>query len=123
MSWFFYEDNPPNLRVFDSIDFIVDRVDRVSYSFLREFPYPLQSLYLIRVEGVRVYKRGSQTMRRRAVFEYKGIEYDLPLTDPMFKELKDDILEDKYLCVSLGEPFYGDSSDDGFCYKIVAAII
>ncbi len=67
----------------------------------------------------------------RAIFKYNGIEYDLPITDPIIRDeyesyqpgsyqLKD---KDIYLCLSIGEPFQPPGSESYFCYKLVAAII
>lgn len=115
-----YVDNPPHLWFFYE-----NNSDRVPFSLLKDFPYHLCSLYLIWVDEVKVYKRSGRAMRRRAVFEYKGIVYDLSLTDPAFKHLEGErVFKDRYLCVSLGEPYdFDDFLSESFCYKIVAAII
>ncbi len=59
----------------------------------------------------------------RISFEYNSIEYDLPITDPVFRyqyaENKNTLMEidQIYLCVSLGIPW------EGWHYKLVAGII
>jgi hypothetical protein len=59
----------------------------------------------------------------RISFEYNGTEYDLPITDPVFR---DHYAENKntlkgvnqvYLCVSLGIPW------EGWYYKLAAGIM
>ena len=58
----------------------------------------------------------------RAGFEHHGTYYDLPITDPIFRErLLDnphelDDREDIYLCVSIGIPW------EGWHYKLVAGV-
>jgi hypothetical protein len=68
---------------------------------------------------------GSFGQRRvRAHFEYSGVPYILAVTDPIAeraflrKANGDYVLADAMISVSLGEPF-----DDGYCYKLVTAII
>ncbi|WP_010605684.1 dual OB domain-containing protein [Pseudoalteromonas maricaloris] len=73
------------------------------------------SLYLVKVTGLQLYTNDDK--KRRASFSYKGVAYDLAVTDPKF----DDIVREKrkindILCVSLGE------EHKGYCYKLVAAI-
>lgn len=74
-----------------------------------------QSLYLIQVEGLRLYNKDDG--KRRAFFTYKSITYDLAVTDPKFDEIVKDNRElNQILCVSLGE------EHNGYCYKLVATI-
>jgi hypothetical protein len=77
----------------------------------------------VHVEGAGV--GGSFGQRRvRAHFEYSGVPYILAVTDPITeraflrKANGDYVLASAMICVSLGEPFA-----DGYCYKVVAAII
>jgi len=84
------------------------------------------SLLLIRPRNLEILVRDEQTKRKiRAKFDFQEISYTLVITDPIIEEkfnkkrqgiyrLKSNEL---YLCVSLGEPF------EGYCYKLVAAII
>jgi len=78
------------------------------------------SLFLIKVDKIKLYLKDrslfSKPPQRRGVFRYNGIVYDLPLTDPDFEYLKEGILENKYLIISLGEPYKGK------CYKIIAKV-
>lgn len=74
-----------------------------------------QSLYLVKVEGLSLYY--TQDNKRRASFQYKGIDYDLAVTDPKFDGIQSGSEEiNGVLCVSLGENY------NDFCYKLVAAI-
>jgi hypothetical protein len=77
----------------------------------------------VHVEGVGV--GGSFGQRKvRAHFDYAGVPYTLAVTDPITeraflrKANGDYALADAMICVSLGEPF-----EDGYCYKLVAAVI
>jgi len=68
---------------------------------------------------------GSQWAKQgvRGNFSYRGVEYNLRITDPTVEYLfrskgdGDYRLNDVYLCVSLTEPF-----DDNRCHKLVAAV-
>ena len=85
------------------------------------------SLAFVRVDDlrIRVYDGGFGQVKRevRAIFDYQGVIHNLKVTDPAYERhylrKRDGIynLEDGRLTVSLAEPF------DGFCYKLVAAII
>jgi len=79
------------------------------------------SLFLIRVDEIRLYWKDrsmyNKTPQRRAKFWYNEIEYDLPVTDLRFENMQEQILYDKFLVISLGEPY------EGYCYKIIASII
>ena len=66
--------------------------DRVSGSFLSKRPKH-QSLYLIRPKNFRVelsvrqfFDNPNPTSRRRARFSYRGQDYEMNLTDPVFNE-------------------------------------
>jgi hypothetical protein len=67
---------------------------------------------------------GNPRRRVRADFRHAGVNYSLVVTDPVAEGAllaKPDAqyqLEDTYLCVSLGE-----AHTDGWCYKLVAAVI
>lgn len=74
-----------------------------------------QSLYLVQVDNVELYKNGQD--KRRISFEYNNIEYDLAVTSKNFDQIHDnDEAIQNILCISLGEPY------QGFCYKLVAGI-
>ncbi|MBI5427046.1 MAG: hypothetical protein HZA02_02070 [Nitrospinae bacterium] len=66
---------------------------------------------------------GNPRRRVRASFEYHNEYYDLVVTDPVVEEeflARTDSnypLSDAYLCISLGEIY------EGYCYKLVAAVI
>jgi hypothetical protein len=108
------------------------RTDRISHAQLTAKPPPA-SLYIIRPEGLRIrlYTQAYKP-RRQALFRYRGVTYDLPITDPVIDEkcfgripkqgsppldfplpCGDDCL----ICVSLTGDFQGHH------YKIVATIL
>lgn len=103
----------------------IDRIspnDRVDYHLIKSRKFKIyQSLYLIKVDKIHIYWKDRSEFgfnpQRRGRFRYNGIIYDLAITDPNFKEFKEQYLYDKILCVSLGENL------DGYCYKIIASII
>jgi len=107
--------------------------DRVSPQYLRETTAP--SLYLIRPETFQIYVRqdtfnGKRTKKRRGIFTYRGIQYDLGLTDPKMDKkylqnlstLSDGPVKGPEkvlaLCISLTPVF----QNTGFHYKLVAAV-
>jgi hypothetical protein len=67
---------------------------------------------------------GNPRRRVRANFTYQGVKYSIVITDPIAERTflaKPDgrhPLRSTYLCVSLGEAY-----TDGYCYKLVAAVI
>ena len=113
-----------------------ERGDRVSPAYLKKSP-PDQSLYLIRVPSIRARFEwnewdGRYKQRRRALFTYRGVDYELNITDPEFSERYRDQFPAKgspaktftvtpangcYLCVSLAPEF------NCYHYKVVATII
>ena len=109
--------------------------DRVSRGHLTAHP-PGQSLYVVRPEEPRLVLEteagpGHPKKRRRCLFRYAGLDYDLALTDPKASEpyerripppgappLVIPLFADRtLLCVSLARPF------NGHHYKLVAAVI
>jgi hypothetical protein len=113
-----------------------ERVDRVSPEYLRKAP-PDQSLYLIHIPSIQARFEwnewdGRYKQRRRALFAYRGLNYELNITDPEFSERYRAQFPAKgqlaktftvtppngcYLCVSLAPEF------NGYHYKVVATII
>jgi hypothetical protein len=101
--------------------------DRVTVEDADGFDY---SLRLIRVDDLvlRVFAPGSAfgnpKRRVQGGFTYLGVEYRVWVTDPATEReylAKDDGehgLGECYLTISLGE-----RSDDGYCYKLIAAVI
>jgi len=74
-----------------------------------------QSLYLVNVQNLNLFLDGT---KRRASFVFKGVNYNLPVTDPNFSRLANGEIEhNNYLCVSLGEEYNGRH------YKIVATVL
>ena len=65
------------------------------------------------------------TRRARADFWYQKTHYNFAITDPIAEQVflsldgAEHSLNDAYLCLSLSEPFKGD----GYCHKVVEAII
>lgn len=90
--------------------------DRVPYSMIQTGLFRInQSLYLVRVENLNLYKTDDD--RRRASFNYNGIEYNLAVTDPNFDRILQNNPDlNSILCISLGEQYNGN------CYKLVATI-
>ena len=74
-----------------------------------------QSLYLIRVDQLKLFIEASK--KRRASFVYNGDAYELPVTDPGFSSFYNGEKQPfGMICISLGEEF------NGYCYKLVATI-
>jgi hypothetical protein len=111
------------------------RGDRISIDALKALKCG-RSLYLIQVSRLRLQLgwrsyQNKQSRRRRALFEYRGQDYDFSLTDPRMdkytspfpkpedgtKTIKVDSGGECLLCVSLTPPF------QGYHYKIVATVI
>lgn len=112
-----------------------EQSDRISSAALQRDP-PAQSLYLIHVPSVRVRfgwtRRGDRyTKRQRAIFSYRGSEYEIEITDPVFLHHHRKAIPKKgaptnqfevagkeglHLCVSLAPAFRG------FHYKLAATI-
>lgn len=102
--------------------------DKVSYEDIEKGHVIItQSLFLIKVNNpeVIVITNIMNNKRIRIRFVYKGINYNLAVTDPSvweefsYRDIGEyQLNETKYLCISLGEAF-----NDGFCYKLVAAIL
>ena len=109
--------------------------DRVSHGYLAAHP-PGQSLYVVRPEEARLVLgtepgAGHPKRRRRCLFRYAGLDYDLALTDPKASEPYErrfpppgaaprvvPLPADRtLLCVSLARPF------NGHHYKLVATVI
>lgn len=88
------------------------------------------SLYFLMLAnvGVRVFAPGtdvgSRKRRVQVVFRFKGIPYKLWVTDPVIERIYlqkpdgDYRVGECYATISLGEPH-----TDGYCYKLVAALI
>ena len=79
-----------------------------------------QSLYLVKVDNLQLTKTGDG--KRRAIFNYANISYDLPVTDPNFDTLLANPQYQQILCVSLGEKYDPAGGNNYSCYKIVATI-
>ncbi len=83
------------------------------------------SLLLIKPDTISI-KVASEfnKVKVRAEFTFNGQKYRIVVTDPTIesfyktKSIGDyPLLEETYLCISLGEPF------NGYCYKLVASVI
>ena len=94
-------------------------------------PFFKNSLYFIKPKGIRIIvskeeRRADNPKRKvRAEFQYNGIIYIFPITDPRIENMylrgKDGIFDLKknniFFCVSIGLPY------KGFCYKFIASLI
>lgn len=119
-------DAPPILWINDSST-IRGRNDRVTLADAGQFDCSLCLLNLPMLT-IRVFVPGADfgnpKRRVQAAFEYKSIEYRLWVTDPVIEReylaKSDGVYAVGECCVtvSLGEP-----DKDGFCYKLVAALI
>ena len=89
--------------------------DRVSFEIINKKLNIKQSLYLVKVEKLKLFFTGEN--KRRAEFYFNGINYNLAVTDPKFDHLINDHEKiNDVLCISLG------SNWEGNCYKLVAGI-
>lgn len=106
---------------------ISKKISMVNFELIKSEDIKIdQSLYLIKINKIHIYwkDRGIHSKKqRRGKFAYKNLIYDLAITDPKFKDFEEKDLFDKYLCISLGEKFYNEYSDQYECYKIIAAIL
>ena len=87
------------------------------------------SLYLIQLDKMKVHvlrqhtSTGGSIHKVRGEFKYRGVDYNLKITDPYadehFRVQGDGVypVEQCYLTLSLGEPF------QGACYKLIAGIV
>lgn len=102
-----YEDAPADL--WGNGDSVSDRDIRSRAIVIR------QSLYLIEVGDLRLYKTPYD--KRRVSFDYNSQHYDLASTCPSYDKYHDGtMVPNGFICVSLGEDYQGDH------YKIVATI-
>lgn len=110
--------------------------DRVGQQWLMAHP-PAQSLYLIRPERLCLRLEhfipifGQPLRKYRAIFRYRGVDYNLSLTDPRIRQrcaqefpapgyhqtIELDKAARYYLCISLARAW------NGCHYKLVAALI
>lgn len=112
-----YKIEPADLpQYLDSPDDLWGENDRVDYEKIQRGNIQIyQSLYLVKVDSLELDKNSFQ--KRRAIFTYNKIQYNLAVTDPNF----DNLIQNKtdlqgILCISLGEEFKEN------CYKLVATI-
>jgi len=90
--------------------------DRVLFNQIKTGAVTISnSLCLVKVESLKLYTCSDN--KRRCSFIYKGFNYDLAATDPMFdKLLSTSAVLQGVLCISLGEEYHG------YCYKLVVSI-
>jgi hypothetical protein len=119
------EDDPPTLWTNGSSS-SGGMNDRVAATVAAEWPC---SLYLLRLDDLALHVSshaadGSFRWRLQASFTHRDVPYRLSVTDPeietacLAREDGTYRMGRAYATVSLGEPFR-----DGFCYKLVAALI
>jgi hypothetical protein len=103
-------------RYLDHPDDLWGAGDRVVFDKIKTGAVTISnSLCLIKVESLKLYKCSDD--KRRCSFIYKGFDYNLAATDPMFdKLLSSSPVLQGILCISLGEEYHG------YCYKLVASI-
>jgi hypothetical protein len=119
-------DDPPELWTNDSSSYN-GRFDRVSLEQANDLS---GSLYLLAVSDLTAHVFapgayfGNPKRRVQGRFCHRGVEYHLWITDPRvtsaFLNQPDGTYEigECLITVSLGEPY-----DDGYCYKLIAAVI
>jgi hypothetical protein len=98
--------------------------DCISQEEAAEFTH---SLLLLKPDGFSVEigtNPWQQKRTYRGEFRYKGVHYNLSVTDPRAREVYGNSpgshpLADVYICVSLTEPY----EQDGRCHKLVAAVM
>tara|TARA_Y100000992_G_scaffold300156_1_gene268236 strand:- start:4201 stop:4821 length:621 start_codon:yes stop_codon:yes gene_type:complete len=89
--------------------------DRVSIEMINKKLNIKQSLYLVKVEKLKLFF--TEENKRRAEFCFNGINYNFAVTDPKFDHLINEPKKiNDILCISLG------SNYEGNCYKLVAGI-
>jgi hypothetical protein len=99
--------------------------DRVPSRLLAQ---EVSSLALIEPENFELHaidevQNGNTSRKYRGSFSFKGIDYNLSVTDPWVskkwkdKDAGDYTFEDTIICVSLGEEF------SGYSYKLIASVI
>ena len=102
-------------------------MDKVDYSLVGEGLDVSQSLYLLKVQDLtcfygHYYCEGRRILRWQAHFCYKDTGYTLVITDDKFtkrldREKKYPVKISNHLVISLSDVY------QGFCYKLVAAIL
>lgn len=109
-----FEDKVDNLWLYGNFN----KNDKISFDLIKNNQIIIKnSLSLIWVDKLEIFLIKSNSHKKRGVFKYNNIEYNLAITDPNFENNNQKIFENVYLCISLGEPF------NGFCYKLIACII
>jgi len=95
--------------------------DRVPELHARGFSESLGLIYVINPKLVVEQKRYRQQLR--ILFKHEGISFNLAVTDRqaereyLNRQGTEHLLPRAYICVSLGEPYYG------YCYRLAACII
>ena len=111
----------------DDLSYFLDTPDdlwgegkSVSYAQIKSGAIKIrQSLYLIQADNLQLKMING---KRRAIFNYADINYDLPVTDPNFANKLARPGNQQILCVSLAEKYDPCGGDNYSCYKVVASI-
>ena len=108
----------------DEPELLGTKTNKVTQAQIQRHP-PSASLALIKVERPHfaVVKSSFNRTQRRARFEYRGVEYDLPITfefDLPQGEQRHRSNSEWYFTISLGEPW---EEQGGACYKLVACAL
>ncbi|MDG6404130.1 hypothetical protein QCD79_29345 [Pseudomonas quasicaspiana] len=118
-------DNPPKLWADSKDDGYWGVNDRLPGSTLVD---PISTLYLIQPEDVTIRAKaegerwGNNELRIRAFFTYNGIKYGLIVTDPIYKARFDKAGEYEGTEITFFTVSLGEVDDNGFAYKLVAAV-
>ena len=115
-----FTDEPNLLWNGSESDIVNDRIKLIDVEKLRIS----ESLFFICVDEVTIVMAHKYRKQLRAIFNYKSINYNLSVTDLVYRQKHSETpigheekLSKCYLTVSLGLSYKGD------CYKLVAAII
>lgn len=99
------------------------KTDRVTQEYLAAKP-PQQSLYLLQLQDATISRNGKKYRLR---FAYKGVSYDLAITDPLVTKIVGAepvvIVRKGLACVSIAPPFLNQYDGKMYHYKLTAMVI
>lgn len=111
-------ENPDNLWLQPGV-----KTDRVTQEYLAANP-PQQSLYLFQLQNATISGNGR---KYRLQFAYKGVSYDLAITDPLVTKITGAeplaIIRKGLACVSIAPPFLNKYDGKMYHYKLTAMVI
>jgi hypothetical protein len=120
-------------------------LDRLEWDYLQQNPLQ-SSLCLIRPQTIQwkiTTKAHSNQRKFRAIFSLQQVQYDLAITDPIWRNQLDLLPDGEYtseniikilelqnfnpqrflLTISLSEPFQSSEREPMYCFKLIAAVI